>query len=84
MNAIFNPNAAPVEQFHEHYAHGGGWSPFEGFSLDLISMALEYPGDPTYYPLAKIQFRKESIYVYQYSWVVIVQEDGTWEVSRMD
>jgi hypothetical protein len=71
------------EQFNENYAHGGGWNPFEGFKM-LDGYALKYPGDPAHKPLAKAKFRDELILYYQYSWVVVMQPDGSWEVTRMD
>ena len=40
-----------AEQFEENYAHGGGWSPFEGFTLDTDNMELSYPGDPAIFPI---------------------------------
>ena len=72
------------EQLNKGYAHGGGWRPFKGFNLDLKSRALKYSGDPAYYPLAYATLRDESIFIYPYAWVAIVQLDGTFEVARMD
>lgn len=72
------------EQFHENYAHGGGWRPFKGFKLDILSMSIKYPGDPAYLPLAKIILRKEAIYIYPNAWVLIIQPNGDHEISRMD
>ena len=71
-------------QFNERYAHGGGWSPMEGWALEIDSCAISYPGDPAYQPVAAIDFRDERIYVYQHAWVAIVQADGSFEVERMD
>lgn len=71
------------EQLHERYAHGGGWQPFEGFTLRK-DRALTYPGDPPLIPVAFGQLRDEMIYVYESGWVAIVQPDGTFEASRMD
>lgn len=71
------------EQFHAHYGHGGGWRPFEGHTLTPSRM-LTYPGDPPLPPLASLQFRDELIIVHPYSWVTIVQKDGTYETARMD
>lgn len=72
------------EQFNERYSFGGGWRPFEGFVFDKETKSLTYPGDPTYYPMARGSFRNQFVYVYQYGWVAIVEEDGSFEVSRMD
>lgn len=71
------------EQIDEHYSHGGGWRPFEGFTL-LPGDQLEYPGDPPMKPLAEAHLRDERILFYPYEWLVIVQPDGSYEVSRVD
>jgi hypothetical protein len=80
---INDPTCA-AEQLDYHYRHGGGWAPFLGWESMTIDGGLKYPGDPWMYPVAKAFFRKETIYVYRSSWVAIVQEDGTYEVCRMD
>jgi hypothetical protein len=71
------------EQFNERYAHGGGWRPLTGHKMDEDG-AIKYPGDPRMNPLAAIQLRDETILVYEYGWVAIVQLDGSYEVARMD
>lgn len=70
------------EQFNTNYAHGGGWRPFQGFTR--TKAGLEYPDDPAMKLLASTHLRDELIEVYQYSWVCIVQPDGSYEISRMD
>lgn len=72
-----------AEQFHERYAHGGGWSPFQGFKL-LENRSIKYPGDPAHKPVAELKFRDETILVYEHAWVCILQTDGKYEISRMD
>jgi len=72
------------EQFNEKYM--GGWSPFEGFTLDENNMRLIYPGDP---PTELIGFipltPKETVILFEHSWVMILQNDTKeWEVCRMD
>lgn len=74
------PTAA---QFNENYAHGGGWRPFKGFSLQADG-SLTYPGDPPTRLLYEARLRDELIRVYEHAWVAIVQPDGSFEVSRMD
>lgn len=82
------------EQFNERYAHGGGWRSFNGFELspgptpalldgDNIPN-IKYPGDPIMPPLAYAMLRDEMIVIYQYAWVMILQPDGSYEISRMD
>ena len=71
------------EQINENYQHGGGWRPVIGCEL-LPSMDIQYPGDPPCRLLASTQFRNEIIQLYGHSWLLILQEDGTWEISRVD
>lgn len=70
------------EQFNEHYQ--SGWRPFKGFTLNKDTMALTYPDDPPMKPIDYFEFRDEIIYMYPHAWVLILQKDGAWEVSRMD
>lgn len=72
-----------AEQFNERYAHGGGWRPFEGFSL-RPNGCIKYPGDPEKWPLAQAKLRDETIRIYQGAWVMVLQPDGSFEISRMD
>lgn len=71
------------EQFHERYAHGGGWQPMKGWSLGPVGEIL-YPGEPALPPIAVAALGDETIRVYAHAWVSITQPDGTFEVSRMD
>lgn len=68
------------DQFNEKYV--GGWNPFEGFKLDGVNIV--YPGDPPYEPVAYIPFRNEEIIIYRFAWVMIIQPNGDFEISRMD
>ena len=73
------------KQFNSAYVHGGGWSPFKGFKFDQATKAIQYPGDPRMLPIAvSILHGIEHIFVYPHSWVLILQEDGSFEISRMD
>lgn len=72
-----------AQQFHDNYAHGGGWQPSPGFRL-TDDRYLKYPGDPFLQPLAETKLRDETIIYYPYSWVVILQPNGDWEVARLD
>lgn len=71
-------------QLDKGYRHGGGWLPFKGFAFDVDLKQLQYPGDPPMHPLGILHFRAEKLYIFESSWVVIVQPDGVWEVARMD
>lgn len=78
---------APAKaQFHKAYRHGGGWLPFgEGqWRLDTRSLQLRFPGDPPLEPVAATDLRDETIVVYRSAIVMILQNDGSFEVSRMD
>jgi hypothetical protein len=72
------------EQFDERYNFGGGWRPMSNFKMDPKTFVLKYPGDPTFAPIARIEFRKERIFIYEHAFVCIVQEDGSFSVARMD
>ena len=74
------------DQFDAGYRISGGcpWTPFKGHTMHPITKALKYPGDPPLKPIAATWLRNERIYFYPYAWVAIVQEDGSFEVCRMD
>ena len=71
-------------QFNERYCHGGGWNNIDGFMFDKEDLSLSYPGDPKLYPLVCGEFRDQKVYIYPYSLVLILDPDGSFEVSRMD
>lgn len=77
------------EQLNTAYAHGGGVQPFEGFDLDLNRVDpsksfITYPGDPAFYPVSWATLRDELILLFPYSWIVIVQPDDSYLVTRCD
>jgi hypothetical protein len=61
-----------------------GWNPMKGFRLNKDSLVLTYPGDPPLRPIAKTKLREETIVFYPHAWVMILQPDGSFEVTRMD
>jgi len=71
-----------IEQFNENYI--SGWRPFEGFTFDIVEGTLSYPGDPPYKVISAIKFRDELILLFPSAWVLVLQPDQTWQVSRMD
>jgi hypothetical protein len=82
-----------VAQLNKSYAHGGGWRDFDGFLLvpHLVpgiagrpDLFLEYPGDPPLPRRWSARFRDEAIAVFDYSWVAVIQRDGSFRVCRMD
>ena len=61
----------------------GGWQPMQGFSIDVETGVLTYPGDPPYQPVASTTIRDELLLVYQQGIVAVVQKDGTFEAARI-
>lgn len=82
---VEDPRSA-AEQFNENYAFGGGWRPMDGWKTfyNADRLAIQYPDDPPYRPVAKLTLRDETIWVYPRAWVAIEQPDGSVEISRMD
>lgn len=73
------------EQLETNYAHGGGYRPFKGFKLDRMTMSLKYPGDPLMKPVAMTEIGDEKVFFYaEGSWLLIMQPDGEYEVTRVD
>ena len=68
------------EQFDEQYV--GGWHSIKGFSFNTNQ--LTYPGDPPLRAISEVIFCDESIMIFPYAMVLILQPDGSFEVSRMD
>jgi len=82
-NMLDDEDPAPArEQLDVKYQYGGGWRPFPGFRLN--GFKLEYPGDPPLHALAMTRLRDEIIILYEHAWVLILQKDKRFEVSRMD
>jgi hypothetical protein len=85
---LLDEDVRPVkEQLNDRYAHGGGYRPFgdKKFKLDRMTMVLRYPGDPPFVPAAFTQIGNETVIFYpQCSLLLILQKDGTWEITRVD
>jgi hypothetical protein len=83
-----NPKPAR-EQIDDAYQSMGGWQPFPGLTL-LPNGHLKYPGDPDMIPIAETTLheggpgKKETVRLYVHDWVLILQEDGTYEIARVD
>ena len=71
-----------AQQFGAKYQ--GGWHPLPGFAFHTVSRKLKYPGDPPMNPVAEAKLRDETILLYPGDWVLILQPNGDFEVSRMD
>lgn len=78
-----NDDRPAAKQFSERYSHGGGWSPMKGWKLGPVG-EISYQGDAAIFPIAIASLRLETIRVYPGAWVSITQQDGSFEVSRMD
>jgi hypothetical protein len=76
------------EQLAERYAHGGGYRPFGHgkWRFDQDTMKLQYPGDPVMRPLAALTLPAscEMCLFYPHAQMSIVQQDGSFEVVRVD
>lgn len=73
------------QQINDNYQHGGGWTSFKRhWNLDLATMTLRYPGDPSMKPIAVADLRDEQIFIYPYSWVLILQANMQWDLARID
>lgn len=70
-----------AEQIDANYRFGG-WQSAQGFKLD--DLALKFPGDPPLHPLAMTKLRDETILLYPYDFVAILQKDTTFDVARID
>lgn len=84
---LMSDDPRPVaDQLNDRYAHGGGYHPGTRWSLNLGTLSLQYPGDPPLKPLARFRFplSKEVAYLYDCQWLVIVQEDNSFAVTRVD
>lgn len=82
INSAYDEPVA--EQIAIGYAHGGGWMPFEGFVFSPEAMTITYPDDPPYEAVAEVTIRGERVIVYPHAWVMVLQQDGTFQVTKMD
>jgi hypothetical protein len=74
------------EQIAEAYDFGGGWQPLEGWTLDLSRHQAigRYPEDPPFREVSRAQLRDETLILFQYAFLAIVQPDGSFEIARVD
>jgi hypothetical protein len=75
-----DPRSA-AQQFDERYQ--GGWRHQAGITLSPEGHML-YPGDPPQKPIAALIWRTETIVLYPYGYIAIIQKDGSYEACRMD
>lgn len=77
------------EQINENYAHGGGWRPMLPEmkfipGTNCFHPVLQYPGDPDFLEIGHTQIRNETVYLFTNAFVAIVQQDGSYEIARID
>lgn len=79
-------DATIPEQINQHYAHGGGWNPLEGWSMiDAPNGVVCYPGDPVLKPDAKAQHGNETVFFYRSgAWLGVYTEANGLKLSRVD
>lgn len=76
-----------VTQLDKHYAHGGGWRDFEGFTLlqdNAGEYVIEYPGDPAFHEVSRGTLRDETIVLFPYGWVAVITPGKGHRIARMD
>ena len=85
---LFTEDTRPAaEQFNERYAHGGGWHPNGKSTVEKQEDGkyhMLFPGDPPMEEIARAQLRDETIVLFEYEFVAIIQPDGSAQVDRMD
>ena len=83
---LLSSDTRPVkDQLDDRYGHGGGYNPFPGFKLDRMTMSLKYPGDPLMRPAAMAEIGDEKVFFYAVgSWLLILQPDESYVVTRVD
>jgi hypothetical protein len=71
-------------QLEDRYAHGGGWRPIRGFTMDRDKV-LHFPEDEPYTPSAMTRIGKEWVIFYrQCSLLAVIQPTGEFAVTRVD
>src|SRR5262245_44032341 len=87
------------EQINENYKHGGGWRPFDGFTIKDKWLMPKTDDDPLP-PMAEARLHSQTIIFYPGAWVAIIndgegmassddkdepgQYKGSFEVARID
>lgn len=71
-----------AEQFAANYC--GGWDTFKGFTIGG-DFSLKYPGDPVMHPIMWCMSPSgERVFIYESGWTMVLQQDGNFEVARLD
>lgn len=77
------------DQLDANYQHGGGVLPSQGFTMNLdreypAKTTMSYPEDPDLRVVGWAKLRDELILVCEYAYVVIVQPDDSFIITRCD
>lgn len=83
---FWNSDPRPAkDQLADRYAHGGGYRPIAGFTMDPDTADLQFIGDPPFRAVAEAWLRTERLLFYSNcSLLAIVQPDGSFVVTRVD
>ena len=71
-----------AEQYNENYI--GGWRPQPDWKFNPETLVVRYPGDPPMRPFAMAMLRNERILFYPHAYVMVLQDDDTFAMARMD
>jgi len=91
---ILNSDERTAEdQLADRYAHGGGYAPFDGFTLsdwgwdawaDGSMATMIYAGDPPVTEVSRAALRDQTLILFEHSWLAIIEKDGSFTVTRVD
>ena len=77
-----------AEQINERYQHGGGWRPMGGWEIvgkSDFGPTIKYEEDgSSMEAIGRCRFRNEMLYLYDYDFLMILNDDGSFEVARVD
>jgi hypothetical protein len=78
------------EQLNDRYSHGGGFMASKGFTFKkegdkaILSYEIEDDDPEIYQEWSRSKVNDEELYLFDASFMAIVQPDGTYEVTRVD
>lgn len=74
----------PAEQIAERYAHGGGWTPQEGFTIEEDGLRYKDGAKDRLLFSFMVHGHPQTLHLYECAWLAIVEPDGSFAVSRVD
>jgi len=84
---VFDSDERRVQdQLNERYAHGGGWRGKTEPWTRQDDGGMLYPGDPVMLPLSRAMHAptRQMCWFYPHAMFCIVEEDGSFEMARLD